>query len=138
MLKKLALVLMLLSAPLAQARMAMACSMMPIPTQAPAHCCCEDEASGPAAAQDAALAGVPCCAVTLDASADPGMAAIGDSGGKTPVKKLRDYPPDLATAPPRPTPAAMPVPLANAPAHRARPAWDDARRTYLSTARLRL
>lgn len=136
MLKKLALVLMLLSAPLAQARMVMGCSMMP--TQAPAHCCCEDEVASPAAAQDADLAGTPCCSMTLDASAGPGMAAVGDAAGKKTLKDLWNHSPDLATAPLQPVRASLPVPLAHAPAHRARPAWDDARRTYLSTARLRL
>lgn len=136
MLNKLALLLMLLAAPFAQARAVMACTMMP--AQALAHCCCEDQNTGPNLAQNGGLDGMPCCGVTIDAGADTGVAAISDAAEKKPVKKLLDHSPDLATAPPQLTLAAFEIQASPPRDHAAHPAADDARYTYLRTSRLRL
>lgn len=138
MLKNLAILLMLLSAPFAQARAVMACAVMPVLAHAAEPCCCEDEVTGPSLAQNAGLDGMPCCEVMIDAGGDPGMVAISDATEKKPVKKLWDHSPDLATAPPQFALAAFELQTSPSRDHAAHPAWDDASRTYLRTSRLRL
>lgn len=133
MLRKLLIVLMLLSAPLAQARMAMACTMMA--GQIVERCCCEHHRQATLAEVDGTA--TPCCVVVMQAGDDAGMAAAADSFDKRPVKKLWDSSPDLATAPPAAIFSAAVHP--SAPSATAVVSADaDQSRLYLLTARLRL
>ena len=129
--RKAVLVLMLLAAPLMQARTVLVCSMMD--DQASVQCCCENERR-PAPRKPSHLTEIGCCVSAIEITDEKGSATATDSSVQTSAKPdgnghalvVQPALPPLDTV--RTAPARIRSTL---------PARDDSR-LYLRTARLRL
>jgi len=134
MFRKLIIALMLLAAPFAQAKAMLVCAMMQ--GQIVEQCCRDDDCRQACMTSQDAAQGQCCCAVAIDTNENIAFGAAAESIDKKPVKKLWDSSPDLATAPPQASMAA--VSDASHASLPFEPHTHDGSRLYLLTARLRL
>ncbi|MBA2492272.1 MAG: hypothetical protein ACR2KU_01810 [Gammaproteobacteria bacterium] len=131
MFRKLVIVLMLLAAPFAQAKMVLACAMMEGGSPQ-TSCCCEHARSDTGACDEPAPTD-HCCTVGIEKHKET-VGGVAESGVKI-VKKLWDNSPDITTAPP-PSFAQLSATAFVIPIFESRLVNDSD--LYLLTARLRL
>lgn len=134
MFKKLVIALMLMAAPLAQARAVLVCAMMD--SELVERCCCDHEHRRACTASANAVLSDCCCVVTIDASEDVALSTAGSLAESKLFNNAGDGSPDPVTGPPQVCAAArrasgqIPLCLQSRSA--------DGSRLYLLTARLRL